>query len=200
MTGATASRFASLALVLATCMATGGAEAAGDVVESRDGRWYGYQTLASDTAAFALMAGGAFLGNRMDSTALGLALGLPGAALYFAGAPLLRLDHGDGPGATHSLLRRVLFPVVGAAVAGGIAAVATAPGPSDVCDNRRACAALFVGSGGFAAGMIAAALVDALTAREPSRADGTAPARSAPLAPALAVSRGGALLGLRLVF
>lgn len=112
MTGATASRFASLALVLATCMATGGAEAAGDVVESRDGRWYGYQTLASDTAAFALMAGGAFLGNRMDSTALGLALGLPGAALYFAGAPLLRLDHGDGagcdaqPSAEGSLSRR----------------------------------------------------------------------------------------------
>jgi hypothetical protein len=200
MTLATGSRFASLALVLVTCTATGRAEAAGDRAESRDGAWYGYQTLASDAAAFALIAGGAFLGNRMDSSALGLALGGPGAALYFAGAPLLRVVHGDGSGATHSLLRRILFPVAGAAVVGGIAALATSPGRSDVCDNRRECAALFAGGGGFAAGMIAAVLVDAVTAHEPSRADGTASEASAPPVPALAVSRGGALVGLRLVF
>jgi hypothetical protein len=169
--------------------------------EQVPGRWYGYQTLGADAAALALIGGGIALGSASDSAAAGLALAVPGTLLYFGGGPgIRRLAHGDGPGATSSFLRRLLLPLAGAAVGAGVAALATSPGRSDVCNDRRACAAAIVGAAGFGMGMNAAILYDAATAREPPPASPGAAAVGVSLAPALALSRGGAMAGLRLVF
>ncbi len=112
---------------LAMCTVARAAQAAPEPVQP-EGAWYGYQTLASDAAAFALITTGMLVGGNVDSAALALGLGIPGGALYFGGGPLIHAGHGDGPGAWSSLLRRVLIPLSVGGVGAGIGAL-TAPVP-----------------------------------------------------------------------
>jgi hypothetical protein len=190
-----------LLAVLATAAVARAAKAETPASPQPDGAWYGYQTLASDLAAFALITSGAVLGSNMDSAALGLGLAIPGGALYFAGGPLIRAGHGDGAGARNSLLRRVLIPISAGALAAGIAALAAPSGSSDICNDQRACYAAAFGTLGFGAGMIAASVVDAITAREAAAAPSASAGGAAqvPL-PGFVISRKGAAFGLRLAF
>lgn len=187
--------------VLATGAVARAAKAAPPASPQPEGAWYGYQTLASDVAAFALITTGAVLGGNMDSAALGLGLAIPGGALYFAGGPLIRAGHGDGPGAWNSLLRRVLIPVSAGALAAGIGALAAPSGPSDICNDQRACYAAAFGAVGFGAGMIAASVVDAITAREAAAARSASAGGAAQVpVPGFVISRKGAAFGLWLAF
>lgn len=170
----------------------------------RPGAWYGYEILVADLSAVAFMTAGVWAGSRTDSAAVGAVLAVPGALLYLGGGPAVHLFGHDRPAAAgRSALLRLLVPVGGALALGGIAAASTRPGTSDICTDRRACAAAFGGVAGFGLGMLGAMVADWVTARErpeASSSPGTAP-RARAHGAAVAARRGsraaGHLLALR---
>jgi hypothetical protein len=165
-----------------------------------DHRRSGYEILVADLSAVAFMTAGVWAGSRTDSAAVGAVLAVPGGLLYLGGGPAVHLFGHDRPGgAGRSALPRVLAPVGGALALGGIAAASTRPGTSDICTDRRACAAAFGGVAGFGLGMLGEMVADWVTARERPEAS-SSPGLLLVLAPTLLPSRRGGGLALQGTF
>jgi hypothetical protein len=128
------------------------------------GEWYGWQILLSDTAAIGLLVGGGFLTGNSSSFAF---VPIAGGVLYYSGGPLIHVAHFVSGAARGSFLRRLLVPLVPAAVGVGIGAAVGSS--SSNADCGKGCAAFLLGAGGFGLGMLGAMGYDWVTATEPAK-------------------------------
>ena len=124
-------------------------------------RWYGWQTLAADTAAIALFSGGVAwaLSNPLGADD-GPALGLVGAsyAIYVLGAPVVHFVHGSSKKGFGDIALRLFGPPLAGAVGAGLCtAVCSNGGGGDLGDLRPLVGFVF----GTMAGLIAVPIVDA---------------------------------------
>jgi hypothetical protein len=79
-------------------------------------RWYGWQTLLTDTASLSLVGIGAATGSSASGRGKGLAIALSaaGAIGYTLGGPIVHFEHGQKGNAFASLALRAGLPVGGA--------------------------------------------------------------------------------------
>ncbi len=193
-------RWPARRLVLALALATsGGAGAAAEPPPARigsdeapatpsAGTWYGWQIFLADAAS----ATAFYLSVQGDSAA---GATLAGAG-YLAGGPVIRLAHGDGPGAGASLVRRLLFPPAAGLVFGLVGAATSSGKGSEFCGEG--CAVGILALVGAGAGAAAAMVYDWVTAREapPPEPSATSPS----LAPVVVATRRVTAVGLALRF
>jgi hypothetical protein len=118
-------------------------------------RWYGYQTLLADAAAFGVLVAGAATNDRSTGQDIAVA----SVTAYWLGGPIVHLAHDRGETSFASLGLRLGAPVVGGLIGTGLAALA----PDDDGDEY------VVGIGlGVLAGVTGAVALDAsLLAWEP---------------------------------
>ncbi|MBK8212404.1 MAG: hypothetical protein IPK71_01525 [Myxococcales bacterium] len=153
---------------------------------SSGSRWYGYQTLLTDTAAVLL---------GFSAAATGPVGGVASVSTYFLGAPIVHLAHGNYGAFGASLGMRTVGPVLGGFTGLGLGALADGcrGGGDSFCGAPLVTA--FVGVVG---GMLAAVAVDAaVLSKEPREPKLTAKRWDGKpvLAPSFAPSTQGATFG-----
>jgi hypothetical protein len=135
--------------------------------------WYGYQTLATDGVALALLIPA--MTSNVSATQQGFSVGA--LVMYGAAAPLVHFSHGHVGKGFLDLALRAGIPVATGFIGGAIAAAEPAPG----CGTPSGCA-LFGGAMqelagigiGVMIGVATAVTIDAtVIAREPAQQDGT---------------------------
>ena len=121
-------------------------------------RWYGWQTLASDAASFALLLGGMAASGQglydSGTPPLANAMATLGIAGYVAGAPAIHFVHERPLAAAGSIGLRLLLPVLGGALGSGMAQCPPPSGDWGNCGLGE----LALGVG---AGVLAAVVIDA---------------------------------------
>jgi hypothetical protein len=176
-------------LLLAATERTARAEEAVAEPENRTvTRWYGYQTLATDTASIALGAASASVGPSWTGDALGvLAL-----SSYLAGGPTVHFAHGFVAKGFGDLAVRVGAPAVCSFVGAIIGRW--------VFDEHGAFPVMGMGYGALVGAAVAMATDAAFLARErvqhEPRPQASAAPPSATIRPSIAPSRGGATAGI----
>ena len=121
-------------------------------------RWYGYQTLITDTASVLF---------AFSAAATGPVGGVASVSTYVLGAPIVHIVHGNYAAFGASLGMRLGGPVIGGLAGLGLGAVA------DDCRSGSFCGGPLVGAAvGFVGALVAAVAVDAAVLskepREPS--------------------------------
>ena len=145
-------------------------------------RWYGWQTLATDGAAVALLA----IGVAAEK---GPVIGVS-AATFALGGPIVHLAHGRGGAAAGSLGLRVGIPVAGFFVGAAMQHCNHTSEADDLCGFEGAAIGMLAGAG------IAMLLDSALLAHEDARRE--QPQRVARLfvSPAVSMSKSSGTVGL----
>ncbi len=126
------------------------------------GTWYGWEIMLADLGAAGAMAGGGVLTGNSSAFAF---IPITGGLAYYTGGPIVHLAHGGG--AAGSLVRRLLMPVGGLAVGGGLGALLDSGSRHGDCSEG--CALIGLGLLGFGTGMVAAMVTDWVVAREPEK-------------------------------
>ncbi|HQY62148.1 MAG TPA: hypothetical protein PK141_12190 [Polyangiaceae bacterium] len=158
----------------------------------KPGQWYGYQTLAVDAGALALVA----MSVRAESGEVALAA----LGTYVIGPPIVHFAHGNVAKGFGDLGLRVGLPVGGALVGAGLGCVLGGCAGGDFAGLAAAFGALV---GGASGGVTAMILDWALLSREPGRQPRERKdARRWPvsLTPSLAVTPTGGAMGVGGVF
>lgn len=151
-----------------------------DVTPPPETVWYGYKLLIADAASFGLLVAG--------MSADMAPVGVPGLAGMFIAAPAVHLSEGEGGRALGSLGLRLLMPVAGGLIAGGLYEL-------DQKDSRDCdcMGGIFAVAGGMALGLAGAMIVDAAWLGWGKKATAE---KSVALLPSLAVTPNGASMGL----